>query len=60
LRSASLLLPYTDSMSWKKISISLRELDQVGLKSSRITVSFQGELYEMEFAAKNGPEQGQG
>ena len=52
LRSASLLLPNTGSISWNKVFISVREAEQVALKSSRITVSFQGDLYEMESVEK--------
>ena len=52
LRSASLLLPNTASMSWNKVFISVREGERVALKSSRITVSFQGDLYEMESVEK--------
>ncbi|GAB2910555.1 hypothetical protein [Paralcaligenes ginsengisoli] len=48
LRSGSLLLPYTDSMAWKKISLTVHDIGQAGLKSSRLTVSFQGDLYETE------------
>jgi hypothetical protein len=46
LRSASLLLPYTASIGWREISLTLRDAESVGLKTSRITMSFQGVLYE--------------
>jgi hypothetical protein len=48
LRSSVLLLPHTRSIGWQKIMFQLRDTEQPGLRNSRITVSFQGELYEME------------
>ncbi|TAL81149.1 MAG: hypothetical protein EPN46_05995 [Candidimonas sp.] len=48
LRSGSLLLPHTEAISWKKIAMSVRDTPQLGLRSSRLTISFQGDLYELE------------
>ncbi|WP_353146728.1 hypothetical protein [Pollutimonas bauzanensis] len=48
LRSASLLLPYTASMQWNKAVLSLRNIDNPGLKSSSLNLSLQGVLYEIE------------
>ncbi len=48
LRSVSLLLPYTESLSWKQVLVSVRHVDRAGIKSSRLNVSFQGDLYEIE------------
>ncbi|MEO6985130.1 MAG: hypothetical protein ABI155_07280 [Paralcaligenes sp.] len=48
LRSSSLLLSHTEAMSWKKIAVSVRDAQQLGLRGSRLNVSFQGDLYEVE------------
>lgn len=48
LRSASLLVPQSASISWSKASITLREVDKPGLKTSRLNVSLQGVLYEID------------
>jgi hypothetical protein len=48
LRSASVLLPYTAAVGWKKILLSLNDLRQAGLSASRVNISFQGVLYETE------------
>ncbi|TCT05356.1 type 4b pilus protein PilO2 [Paralcaligenes ureilyticus] len=48
LRSGSLLLSHTEAMAWKKIAVSIRDAPQLGLRSSRLNVSFQGDLYEVE------------
>ncbi|HEY9279498.1 MAG TPA: type 4b pilus protein PilO2 [Eoetvoesiella sp.] len=53
LRSASLLLPYTESIRWRKVHVTVRQLTQPGIKSSRLSVSFQGELYELEQTGNN-------
>lgn len=48
LRSSRLLLPHTGSIAWEKISFSLHDAQQPDLTNSRISVSFQGVLYEIE------------
>lgn len=48
LRSASLLLPYTESLSWKQVLLSVHKSDSASLTRSRLNVSFQGDLYEIE------------
>ena len=48
LRSASVLLPYTESISWKKITLSLHDARAVDVRTSRLHVSFHGDLYETQ------------
>jgi len=48
LRSASLLPPHAASMRWEKIGIVLGDARQATLKTSRIMISFEGALYEVE------------
>jgi hypothetical protein len=48
LRSASLLLPYTGFISWKKLALSVHDMRTVDLKSSRLTLSLYGDLYEIQ------------
>lgn len=47
LRSSGLLLPHTASMQWNKAVLALRKVDQPGLKSSGLSLSLQGVLYEI-------------
>ena len=54
LRSASLLLPYTAPIGWREISLTLRDAESVGLKTSRVNVSFQGVLYETGIGYSGG------
>lgn len=58
LRSESLLLPYTASIGWREISLTLRDAESLGLKTSRINVSFQGVLYETGTVYNEGAERG--
>lgn len=51
LRSGGLLLPHTASMEWNKAVLSLRNVEQPGLKSSSLSLSLQGVLYETETLA---------
>lgn len=48
LRSASVLLPYAESISWKKITLSLHDAHAVDVRTSRLHVSFHGDLYETQ------------
>jgi hypothetical protein len=48
LRSASVLLPYTESISWKKITLSLHDARTVDIRTSRLHASFHGDLYETQ------------
>lgn len=48
LRSASVLLPYTESIRWKKVSLLLHDARAVDVRTSRLHVSFQGDLYEIQ------------
>lgn len=51
LRSSGLLLPHTASMHWNKAVLALRKVDQPGLKSSGLSLSLQGVLYEISMEA---------
>lgn len=48
LRSVSVLLPYTESISWKKMTLSLHDARPVDVRTSRLHVSFHGDLYETQ------------
>lgn len=48
LRSASLLLPHTQAMAWRKVSLSVREPARPALKSSSLHLSMIGDLYEIQ------------
>lgn len=48
LRSAAVLLPYTESISWKKIALSFHDKRAASLKASRFHVSLHGDLYEIQ------------
>lgn len=54
LRSASVMLPYAESIEWTKAQLTLRDVDQPGLKSSNLSLSLQGNLYETEVLAVPG------
>jgi hypothetical protein len=58
LRSVSLLLPYTESLSWKQVLLSVRHVDRANATSSRLNVSFQGDLYEIESTANRSASPG--
>lgn len=49
LRSASLLLPHTQAMAWRKVSLSVREAARPALKSSSLHLSMIGDLYEIRY-----------
>lgn len=55
LRSASVLLPYTESISWKRITLSLRDARAVDVRTSRLHASFQGDLYETQAEPESRP-----
>jgi hypothetical protein len=42
------LLPYTGFISWKKLALSVHDMRTVDLKSSRLTLSLYGDLYEIQ------------
>lgn len=48
MRSAAVLLPYTESISWKKIVLSFHDRREATLKASRFHVSLHGDLYEIQ------------
>ncbi|MBV6303810.1 type 4b pilus protein PilO2 [Candidimonas humi] len=55
LRSASLLLPYTQAMAWRKVSLSLRDAARPALKSSSLHLSLMGDLYEIQYPQDEAP-----
>ncbi len=48
LRSIGMLLPHAASMAWSKAVLTLHDIDQPGVKTSRLNLSLQGVLYEIE------------
>jgi hypothetical protein len=54
LRSASLLLPHTASVTWNKVVLTLQDIEKPSLKSSNLTLSLEGVLYEIEAYPANG------
>lgn len=46
LRSASLLLPYYSHFGWQRVAIVVGAVAKPSLADSRITVTFEGSLYE--------------
>ena len=47
LRSASLLLAHVRDVQWKNLALLVSDIQTPNLKTSRFTVTFVGELYEM-------------
>lgn len=54
LRSASLLLPYTQSIAWRSITLAPGEPLPPTLASSRLRATFHGDLYERYEADEPG------
>jgi hypothetical protein len=53
LRSASLLLPYTGFIGWRKIQLLVHDNAAPAAKSSRLAASFEGVLYEIHHGAQH-------
>ncbi|NYT85769.1 type 4b pilus protein PilO2 [Pollutimonas harenae] len=54
LRSAILLLPNAETMSWLNASLTINQADKVGLTSSKLNLSLQGHIYEIDNAMDGG------
>ncbi|AEC19961.1 hypothetical protein PT7_1421 [Pusillimonas sp. T7-7] len=55
LRSASLLLPNAQSMAWQKATLTLRQAEQADLIRSKLNLSLQGFIYEIDKAMDDSP-----